>query len=156
LTLHIDPDPLEIDSRPCELCGLTIDRHHMVDRGDGPEFYCLESSALAARLLAGQFADTNGKPFALGFNTGIEYALKQIAAHDDIAILGGMIEPADAPPVAPTDPEPPPYRTPQATVDAFKFMVATEDSARVRDWLAARPKDAAFLIALLKSQISCK
>jgi hypothetical protein len=31
---------LEIDPRPCQLCGLTIDRHDMVDDGDGPVFFC--------------------------------------------------------------------------------------------------------------------
>jgi hypothetical protein len=33
-------DPIEIDPRPCELCGLTIDRHEMVDDGEGPVFFC--------------------------------------------------------------------------------------------------------------------
>ena len=37
----IEPEPIEIDPRPCELCGLTIDRHQIVDNGEGPEFFCL-------------------------------------------------------------------------------------------------------------------
>jgi hypothetical protein len=37
-------DPLEIDPRPCELCGLTVDRHEMVDHGEGPEFFCADLS----------------------------------------------------------------------------------------------------------------
>jgi hypothetical protein len=35
-----EPEPIEIDPRPCQLCGLTIDRHEMVDDGEGPEFFC--------------------------------------------------------------------------------------------------------------------
>lgn len=38
----VSPSPIEIDPRPCELCGLTIDRHQMVDEGEGPEFFCLD------------------------------------------------------------------------------------------------------------------
>jgi hypothetical protein len=145
--------PLEIDFRPCTWCALTIDRHHMVDNGEGPEFYCLESSLLVDRLLAGMIADTNGKPFALGFNTGIEYALKQIAAHDNIAaILAGMIEAPDAPPVVPADPEPPRYRTPQSTIAAFWHIAALGDAERLKRWLADRPKDAPFLLELLESK----
>jgi hypothetical protein len=39
-----EPDPFEIDPRPCELCGLTIDRHEMIDHGEGPEHYCPDLS----------------------------------------------------------------------------------------------------------------
>jgi hypothetical protein len=35
--------PIEIDPRPCGLCGLTIDRHDMVDAGEEPEFFCPDS-----------------------------------------------------------------------------------------------------------------
>src|SRR5258705_11360394 len=40
--IQLEPEPLEIDPRPCELCGLTIDRHEMVDHGEGPEFFCID------------------------------------------------------------------------------------------------------------------
>jgi hypothetical protein len=33
-----EPDPLEIDPRPCELCGLTIDRHEQVETRKGRNF----------------------------------------------------------------------------------------------------------------------
>ncbi len=39
-----NPEPIEIDPRPCLLCGLTIDRHDMVDDGEGPEFFCADLS----------------------------------------------------------------------------------------------------------------
>jgi len=35
-----DALPIEIDPRPCELCGRTIDQHERVDDGEGPEFFC--------------------------------------------------------------------------------------------------------------------
>ena len=38
------PTPIEIDPRPCEFCGLTIDQHRMIDTGEGPEFYCIDVS----------------------------------------------------------------------------------------------------------------
>jgi hypothetical protein len=151
-----DPAPLAIDPRPCQWCGLLLDRHHMVDNGEGPEFFCLESSDLAARLLAGQFENTNGRPFQLGWNAGIDFALRQIAASEDIAaIVAGWIEAADAPPVAPADPAPPRYRTPQATIGAFKYVVALGNVEHLKAWLAARPKDAPLLLAMLESPAPC-
>src|SRR6266404_1018749 len=47
MTMHlvsVEPSPLELDPRPCGLCGLTIDRHDAVDDGDGPLFYCPDLS----------------------------------------------------------------------------------------------------------------
>ena len=35
-----EPAPIEIDPRDCVLCGLTIDKHKMVDDGEGPVFFC--------------------------------------------------------------------------------------------------------------------
>ena len=51
-----EPDPIDIDPRPCSLCGLTIDRHIRIDTPEGPEFECdareldIQASARAARL----------------------------------------------------------------------------------------------------------
>jgi RecA-family ATPase len=51
-----EPDPIEIDPRPCDACGLTIDKHRRVDTSEGPEFFCddaeleIRASATAARL----------------------------------------------------------------------------------------------------------
>src|ERR1700752_3108188 len=35
-----EPDPIELDPRPCDYCGLTIAQHPRVHDGDGPVFYC--------------------------------------------------------------------------------------------------------------------
>jgi len=143
----LDPSLLEIDPRECDLCGLSMVHHRMIDHGEGPEFFCLESAETVGRWAARKYASTNGKPFALGFNAGLEFAIRDLVRQE----AAGMIE---APPIVP-DRDPPRYRTPQATIDAFKYVVATGDLPRLRDWLASRPKDAAFLLALLESQISC-
>jgi hypothetical protein len=45
----------------------------------------------------------------------------------------------------------PPYRTPSATIDAFRCVVALDDVVRLKSWLADRPKDASFLLELLES-----
>src|SRR5207302_10369835 len=37
---QIELDPIEIDPRPCELCGCTMDQHRRVDTPEGPEFFC--------------------------------------------------------------------------------------------------------------------
>jgi RecA-family ATPase len=53
---QIELDPIEIDPRPCGLCGLTIDRHIQIDTPEGPEFECdpaeleIQASATATRL----------------------------------------------------------------------------------------------------------
>ncbi|THD56018.1 MAG: hypothetical protein E8A46_04380 [Bradyrhizobium sp.] len=51
--------------------------------------------------------------------------------------------------------EPEPYRPAQSTVDAFRLVAATGDVARLKAWLANRPKDAPLLLALLESPTSC-
>jgi hypothetical protein len=136
VSLHlvaIDPAPLAIDPRPCEWCGLTIDRHRMVDNGDGPEFFCLDLSPDEMTL------------------PELERRAELRRQEDIAAILAGWIEPVDAPSITPADREPPPYRTPQATVDAFKYAVGLGDVEHLKAWLAARPKDAPFLLAMLES-----
>jgi RecA-family ATPase len=38
--IEIEPDPIEIDPRPCGKCGRTIDLHVRADTDEGPEFFC--------------------------------------------------------------------------------------------------------------------
>jgi hypothetical protein len=126
----IDLDLLEIDPRPCELCGLTIDRHECVDDGEGPEFYCYPD--------------------------------------DDIVRLWDLADPRDAwrhtgeaPPPAsarnsditpPRTSAPAHYRTPEATQQAFWFVVGLCDPARLKAWLHDHPRDARHLLKLLEGK----
>ena len=130
-------DPIELDPRPCELCGLTIDRHHMVDDGEGPQFFCDNLSPDEMTL------------------PELERRAELRRQEDIAAILASWIEPVDAPSVIPADREPPPYRPAQSTVDAFRLVVAAGDVGHLKAWLGDRPKDAPFLLDLLESKTPC-
>jgi hypothetical protein len=47
---------------------------------------------------------------------------------------------------------PEPYRTPQATIDAFWYVVRLADPLRLGAWLDDHPKDEFFLLKLLESK----
>lgn len=136
MTLHlaaIDQDPLEIDPRPCEWCGLTIDRHETVDHGEGPEHHCPD-------LLPDELTLAE-----------LERRAELRRQEDIAAILAAM---PDCPPLVPRS-EPEPRRLAQSTVDAFRLVAAAGDVGRLKAWLADRPKDAPLLLALLESQAPC-
>jgi hypothetical protein len=46
-----EPEPIEIDPRPCQSCGGTIDQHERVDTPEGPEFFCAELDDGAADIM---------------------------------------------------------------------------------------------------------
>jgi hypothetical protein len=46
----------------------------------------------------------------------------------------------------------PPYRTPQATIDAFWYVVRLRDPKRLQKWLNNHPEDAPFLRAQLRGK----
>jgi hypothetical protein len=50
------------------------------------------------------------------------------------------------------DAGPPPYRTATSTVDAFWHVVGLRDQGRFKAWLADHPRDAPFLLQLLKGK----
>ncbi|WP_038970257.1 hypothetical protein [Bradyrhizobium genomosp. III] len=59
----------------------------------------------------------------------------------------------EMPPVrAPAPTERPTYRTPQATVDAFLFVLGTGDVERLSAWLARHPADAPHLLRIYEGQ----
>jgi hypothetical protein len=131
--IEVEPEPIEIDPRPCELCGLTIDRHEMVDDGDGPIFYCLDLSPDEMTL-----AELERR--------------SELRRQEQIAAMIAEMEAADhLAPIRPVS-EPPPYHTPQSTVDAFWFVVGLANPERFKAWLADRPKDAPFLFKLLEAK----
>src|SRR5207253_99235 len=108
--------------RPCWLCGLTIDRHEMVDLGDGPIFYCEDIDVqihLDAADLVRQWELAD--PRDRWRHTG-ERPPPESVRNSDIA----------AKPNAPRS-----YRTPQATVDAFMFVARLDDQDYLARWLAA-------------------
>jgi hypothetical protein len=126
--------PIEIDPRPCELCGLTIDRHEMIDDGEGPEFYCRNLSLDELTLEELERRD-------------------ELRRQEDIAAILARWEavPVNLPPSH----RPEPYRPAASTVDAFRLVAAGGDVGHLKAWLAERPKDAPLLLALLESSASC-
>jgi hypothetical protein len=137
MTLHllaIEPDLLAIDPRPCQLCGLTIDRHEMIDRGEGPLFFCLDLSPDEMTL------------------PELERRAELRRQEDIAAILARW----EALPVADLPPhKPEPYRPAASTVAAFRLVVAEGNVGQLKAWLADRPNDAPALLALLESPASC-
>jgi hypothetical protein len=95
----LEPEPIEIEPRPCEFCGLTIDQHRMIDDEPPPPEIVRNSD------ISGKQANT-----------------------------------------------PPPYRTPQATVDAFWYVVSLCNPERLKAWLVDHPQDAPFLLKLLEGK----
>jgi hypothetical protein len=127
----IEHDLLEIDPRPCEWCGLTIDQHRMVDTGEGPEFFCEEMpSDYAADLVRGwELADprdrwkhTGEPPPHIGFSENPISTRSQ------------------------------PYRTAQSTIDAFWYVVRNESPEYLKGWLERHSRDAAFLLKIWKAK----
>jgi hypothetical protein len=123
------PSPIEIDPRPCEHCGLTIDRHNMVDDGDGPEFFCRDGDDIVRRW---ELAD----PRDSWRHTGEKPPLAHVRNSD----VGAK----------PARPEP--YRTAQSTIDAFWHVVRNHDDVYLAAWLKRHPADAAFLIRLWEAK----
>jgi hypothetical protein len=124
-----EPDPLEIDPRPCGLCGRTIDQHERIDTPEGPEFFCFPDDDIVTLW---ELAD----PRDSWRHTG-EAAPPESIRNSDIS----------------AKPNPtPPYRTAQATVDAFWYVVGLCDRERLRVWLQNHPQDARHLLKLLESK----
>jgi hypothetical protein len=127
------PRPTEIDPRPCQWCGRTIDYHRMVDGGEGPEFFC---------------ADVSLDDLTLEELERRAELIRQIETAEIFARLEAMDDPSKRPP--PREPAPKPYRTPQSTIDAWRYLIKSGDAGRARAWLADRPKDAPYLLQLLE------
>src|SRR5258705_9492676 len=141
------PAPIEIDPRPCVLCGLTIDRHDMVDDGEGPLFFCTEivgaglSSTTAARLSPDEMTIPE-----------LEHRAELIRQLEVAAILARLEWPAFVPP-PPRQPEP--YRPAQSTVDAFWYVAGLDDADYLKRWLAEHPRDVETLQKLWEAKHAC-
>jgi hypothetical protein len=116
-------DPREIDPRSCELCGLTIDQHECIDYGEGPEFFCYPDDDIVQRW---ELAD----PRDAWRHTGEPPPLAVVRNSD----IGAKPEKATRP-----------YRTPQATMDAFWHVVRIGDPEYLANWLAQHPLDVPHL-----------
>jgi hypothetical protein len=142
------PLPIEIDPRPCGLCGLTINRHHMVDDGEGPEFFCIDVPVDELTL------DELELRAELRREEEIAAMVRDWEMDDprDRWRHTGELRPATQPaPVPRRDP----YAPPQSTVDAFLYVVELDDVARLKAWLDDHRRDAPILLKLLKAKL-CK
>jgi hypothetical protein len=139
VTLHlveIDPDPIEVDPRPCECCGLTIDRHKMVDEdGEGPVFFCADPDEMTLLELERRAELRRQEEVA-------DILARWEALDVEIASRRGPLPPR----------EPAPYSPAASTVNAFWYVVGLADPERFKAWLAARPDDAPFLLKLLEGK----
>jgi hypothetical protein len=128
---ELEPDPLEIDSRPCGECGCTIDRHQRVDTPEGPEFFCEDIEIqihLAAADLVRQWelADRRDRWKHTGEQPP-KASDQRTAAKQS-------------------------YRTPQSTIDAFLYVVSLRDRDYLGKWLARHPADRAELLRIWKGK----
>jgi hypothetical protein len=133
--LELEPVPIELDPRPCNRCGLTIDQHIMVDDGDGPEFFCEEIHPHAADLvLQWEMQD----PRDAWRHTG---DIPPPIAFRNVDFRGGPVSARQ-------------HYTPKATAEAFFFVIRTKDAKGIAEWLAAHPRDAQHLHKLWKQKCS--
>jgi len=129
-----EPDPIELDPRPCGACGLTINRHERIDTPEGPEFRCL-----------------NLDPDEM---TLIELERRaELRRQEECAEIFARLEAMDDPSKRlPQRSGRAPYRPAPSTEKAFRYLVATGDVPRLREWLVDRPKDSPFLLAMLEGR----
>jgi hypothetical protein len=128
--------PIEIDPRPCVLCGLTVDRHEMIDDGEGPIFYCPD-------LLPDEMTLPELERRA------------ELRRQEDIAAIFARLEAQDDPSkrvTAPLRADPAPYRPAQSTIDSFWFVVGLDDPGRLKAWFANHPRDVPALLKLLENK----
>jgi hypothetical protein len=131
----VEPPPIEIDPRPCDLCGCTIDRHHRVDTDEGPEFFCID-----------WYPDELTLP-------ELERRA-ELQRQEEVAAIMARLEAMDDPSkrLAPSA-GPEPHRPAKSTVDAFRYLTTTGDVEKLRRWLGDRPEDAPHLLALLEGSV---
>jgi hypothetical protein len=123
---EIEPQPIEIDLRPCQLCGCTIDHHDRFDTPEGPEFFCDDYEREIYLRTCAMVRDWElNDPRDSWRHTG-----ETKPAATDFA------------------PARPAHHTPQATVDAFWCVVRLDDPERLTDWFERHPLDAPYLCEL--------
>lgn len=137
MTIHlvaIEPSPLEIEPRHCKLCRMQIDRHDMVDDGEGPIFYC---------------SDLSPDEMTLDELERRAELIRQI----EVAAIFARLEAADDPSKRlQRAPRAEPYRTAESTEAAFWYVVALKDTDKLSAWLRDHPRDTSFLLKLLEAK----
>jgi hypothetical protein len=129
-----DQAAIAIDPRTCMLCGFTIDRHDMVDDGDGPLFFCAEIDPENLTL------------------PELE-CRAELLRQEEVAVILARLEAADDPSKRPPlVPRAEPYRTPQSTEAAFKYVCSLNDADYLARWLANHPADAPELFKIWKGK----
>lgn len=121
---------LDIDSRPCVLCSLTLDQHELVDDGDGPLHYCPDQSPDEMTLVE------------------LERRAELIRQEEAFATMARW-EAMDAEIDArrrTLSPRLPGRRTAQSTRGAFAYVVSLGDPAYLEKWLSNHPLDAPTLL----------
>jgi hypothetical protein len=131
--VEIEPNPIEIDPRPCGECGLTIDRHERVDTPEGPEYFCVEVD-----------------PNDLDMDELERRA--ELRRQEEVAVILARMDAMEAPAEVPPAGQLPTYRTAASTIDAFWCVASLRDPERLRAWLLDRPKDAPTLLKLMESK----
>ena len=127
--LEREPEPIELDPRPCELCGRTIDQHELIDQGEGPEFFCYPDDDIVKLW---ELVDP-----------------RDAWRHTNELPPPASVRNSD---ITATAARPDYYRTPQSTADAFWFVVNLCDPVRLKAWLHDHPRDARHLLKLLESK----
>jgi hypothetical protein len=138
------PAPIMMDPRPCGLCGLTEDRHEMVDDGEGPLHYCLD-------WLPDDLTTLELERRAVLIEREEVRAMVELwerADPRDAWRHTGEHPPRSTEPV----PQARSYGTPQSTVDAFWYVVALKDTDKLSAWLRDHPRDTLFLLKLLEAK----
>jgi hypothetical protein len=144
------PLPIELDPRPCQLCGLTIDRHNMVDADEGPEFLCPWPDEMTL--------DELERRAELEREIEIAAMVREMELNDPRDRWKHTGEPAPSHAVrnGPFEPwpyrAPEPYRTLQVTIDAFWYVVALKNPEKLSAWLRDHPRDTSFLLKLLEAK----
>src|SRR5882672_8556264 len=131
-------EPIEVDARPCGNCGLAIDRHRMVDDGDGPIFFCVDTFE-ATPHNPGECVCGHG----IEVHIGIDYFCPvaepledinelerraELRRQEEVAAIFARLEAMDDPSKRlPARAAPEPYRPAASTVAAFLYLVGLDD-----------------------------
>jgi hypothetical protein len=142
-------DPIEIDARPCGLCGMQIDRHDQIDTPEGPGFFCadINPDELTTRELE--------RRAELIQREQIGAMVEQWERADprDCWKHTGEAPPPDSIRNGPqAEPCRPSRRPVQSTIGAFLYLVSLKDPDRLVAWLQERERDRPFLLTLLEAK----